>query len=206
MSSAKTNPTAVRHDWHSRSYVDEWIARDLQRDEERRQRLRQMLAFAGCRADAEIAVLDVGGGYGVVTEEVLRAFPRAVVTLQDYSEPMLARARQRLGQLRRQVRYAAGDLRDPSWIEPVGGPFDLIVSAIAIHNLRDLGHIAACYRAIAGLLKQGASFLDYDLFDLIGGIAAQTRMLEEAGFGIVDCVWQQPPLAIIAASDPHRAG
>ena len=63
------------HDWHSPSYVDQWITRDVTRDEERRVRLRQMLAAAPFAADAEIAVLDVGGGYGVVTEEVLRAFP-----------------------------------------------------------------------------------------------------------------------------------
>src|SRR5271157_6208819 len=96
MSSSNPPISVDHHDWHSRSYVDEWIARDITRDEERRQRLRQMLAAAPFARDGEIAVLDVGGGYGVVSEEVLRAFPRAVVTLQDYSQPMLDRARDRL--------------------------------------------------------------------------------------------------------------
>jgi SAM-dependent methyltransferase len=205
MSASAGGPSIVRHDWHSPSYVDEWIARDLERDDERRNRLRLMLAAAGYPAAAEIAVLDLGGGYGVVTEEVLRAFPRAVVTLQDYSQPMLDRARQRLAAHGGRVRYAAGDLRDPAWIEPVGGPFDLIVSAIAIHNLRDLGQIAACYRAIAGLAKPGGVFLDYDLFDRIGGLDAQLRTIEEAGFAVVECVWQQPPLAVVMGREP-RAG
>ena len=164
------------HDWHSPSYVDWWIARDQDRDAVRRQRLQAMLAHAKVAADAEISVLDVGGGYGVVTEEVLSAFPRARVTLQDYSEPMLAEARQRLAVYAGRTEFALADLREPSWVDRVGGPFDLAVSAIAIHNLRDIAAIAAAYRGIARVLKPGGLFLDYDLFfESIGGLARQTK-------------------------------
>ena len=189
-----------KHDWHSPSYVDDWIARDLARDAERRPRLREMLGAAPLARDAAIAVLDVGGGYGVVSEEVLGLFPRARVTLQDYSRPMLDAARRRLAQFRDRVGYAVADLRDPAWTEAVGGPFDLAVSAIAIHNLRRLDLIAQCYRGIARVLKPGALFLDYDLFDLIGGVAAQTESLKAAGFAAVDCLWQEAPRAILAAA------
>jgi hypothetical protein len=34
------------HDWHSREYVDDWIARDVQRDGQRRPMLQQMLKRA----------------------------------------------------------------------------------------------------------------------------------------------------------------
>ena len=206
MSSANERISVDHHDWHSTSYVDGWIARDLTRDEERRLRLRRMLAAAPFAAEAEIAVLDVGGGYGVVTEEVLRAFPRAVVTLQDYSQPMLDQARQRLAAHAERVKYAIGDLREASWTDAAGGPFDLAVSAIAIHNLRDLGQIAASYRAIAGVLKPDGVFLDYDLFGLIGGIEAQMQTIRDAGFAAVDCLWQQGRLAIIRALRPAAAG
>ena len=205
MSSGNERISVDHHDWHSPSYVDEWIARDVTRDEERRLRLRQMLAAASFTADGEIAVLDVGGGYGVVTEEVLRAFPRAIVTLQDYSQPMLDQARQRLARDDARVKYAVGDLRDPAWTDAVGGPFDLAVSAIAIHNLRDLAQIAACYRAIAGVLKPAGVFVDYDLFGLIGGVDAQMETICEAGFAAVDCLWEEGRLAIIRAKQPSRA-
>jgi trans-aconitate methyltransferase len=200
MSSLTEERPVDRHDWHSQTYVDDWIARDITRDAERRPKLREMLMAAPVARDAPLAVLDVGGGYGVVTEEVLNFFPQSRVTLQDYSRPMLDAAGRRLTSFGDRVRYAEGDLRDPGWTAAVGGPFDLAVSAIAIHNLRDLGLIAQCYGGVASVLKPGAAFLDYDLFDLIGGVAAQSEALKAAGFARVDCLWQESPRAILAAA------
>jgi 2-polyprenyl-3-methyl-5-hydroxy-6-metoxy-1,4-benzoquinol methylase len=203
MSSAHEGIPIDHHDWHSQGYVAEWIARDLTRDDERRKRLQQMLAAAPASPEDEIMVLDVGGGYGVVTEEVLHAFARAHVTLQDYSLPMLEEARRRLSAYAGRVGFAQGDLRAPDWVRQVGGPFDLVVSAIAIHNLRDRAEIAACYRAIAGLVKPEGAFLDYDLFELIGGIEAQLKTIRDAGFAKADCLWQEGRVAIIAAKEPQ---
>ena len=191
--------SVVEHDWHSDSYVDWWIGRDAEREAARRERLREMLARVRFAPDAAIAVLDVGGGYGVLTEEVLRAFPRARVTLQDYSQPMLDAARRRLAAAATPVSFVHSDLCDPGWVDRAGGPFDLAVSSIAIHNLREEGRMAAAYRGIAVLLKPGASFLDYDIFDRAGGVALHTRLLRAAGFAVVDCPWHEPPAAIIDA-------
>ena len=171
----------------------------MTRDAERRPRLREMLGAAPLSGEAAIAVLDVGGGYGVVSEEVLDRFGNAKVTLQDYSQPMLDAARRRLARYGDRVAYAVADLRHPAWTDAVGGPFDLAVSAIAIHNLRDRDLIAQCYRGIARVLKPGALFLDYDLFELIGGVATQTEALKAAGFTRVDCLWLEGPRAILAA-------
>src|SRR5690348_2050766 len=121
--------TLIPHDWHSTGYVAEWISRDAARDRDRRPLLQQMLSFAPFRRDTELEVLDVGAGYGVVSEEVLQAFPAARITLQDYSQPMLDRARQRLAGRSDRLRYVLCDLTDPSWPQQVGGPFDLAVSA-----------------------------------------------------------------------------
>jgi ubiquinone/menaquinone biosynthesis C-methylase UbiE len=195
-----TGRSVSEHDWHSPSYVDWWIARDQDRDAVRRQRLKAMLSHANVAPDADISVLDIGGGYGVVAEEVLIAFSRARVTLQDYSEPMLAEARQRLAAYTGRIDFALADLRDPSWGDRVGGAFDLAVSAIAIHNLRDIEAIAAAYRGIARVLKPGGVFLDYDLFfESIGGLSRHIELLREAGFARVECLWQEAPLASLAA-------
>src|SRR5712691_182208 len=126
------------HDWHSKAYVADWIARDSKRLGERQPIFELMIAAAPFARDAEIAVLDVGGGSGIVTAAVLDAFPRAKVTLQDYSEPMIENARKTFAARTEHVHYALCDLRDTAWEQAVGGPFDLAVSAIAIHNLGEL--------------------------------------------------------------------
>jgi len=187
------------HDWHSQTYVDQWIKRDESRDDVRRPRIRQMIAMAKLPREAAIEVLDIGAGYGFVTEEVLHAYPNARVTLQDYSELMLARARENLAKSLGQLSFVLADLSDPAWSERVGGPFDLIVSAIAIHNLRGLDKIAACYRGIAQLLKPGALFLDYDLFPIAGGIETHIGMMQEAGMSRVSRTWDDGHAAILVA-------
>jgi SAM-dependent methyltransferase len=201
MAATAENRSIGEHDWHSGEYVDWWITRDLSRDAERRQRLRDMLGQAGIAADADISVLDIGGGYGVVSEEVLTTFPGAHVTLQDYSEPMLAAARERLAADSARTSFVLADLTDPSWIDRVGGPFDLAVSAIVIHNLRDLALIANAYRGVARTLRPDGVFLDYDLFfDELGGVEHHVTLLRGAGFAQVECLWQQAPLATLKAS------
>jgi 16S rRNA G1207 methylase RsmC len=75
--------------------------------------------LASLERDSAVAVLDVGRGYGVVSEEILRAFPQVRVTLQDYSQPMLDHARRQLSGYGDRIRYVAADLCDPSWIDRV---------------------------------------------------------------------------------------
>ena len=200
MGVAQRDFSVGEHDWHSRDYVDWWLQRDREREVERRERLARMLTCAPFEREAEIAVVDIGGGYGIVSELVLEAFPRARVTLQDYSQPMLAEAKRRLAPYAGRVGFALADLTDPAWSERLGGPFDLAVSAIAIHNLRDTAAIAAAYRGVARLLKPGGLFLDYDLFfDKIGGVEGHRAMLREAGFARTLCLFQHPPAAALAA-------
>ena len=185
------------HDWHSQDYVTDWIAHDEARDPVRRPRLREMLGAAPFPRDARLAVLDVGAGYGAVSEELLGVFPQAQITLQDYSEPMLADARRRLAARAGQLRFVTCDLTDPGWAAQVGGKFDLAVSAIALHNLRDDPQIFACYRAIRDLLNPGGWFIEEDLF--FGGVEPHLAAMRDGGFAIAECRWQDPPRAIVAA-------
>ena len=190
------------HDWQSADYVSGWIEHDVARDPERRPRLRNMLSSALFPREAALAVLDVGAGYGVVTEEVLAAFPTARVTLQDYSPAMLDQARRRLAAHSARLSYVLCDLFDPAWPQDVGGPFDLAVSAIVLHNLASREKIFACYPAIHGLLKPGGCFLNYDRF--VDGVEEHLAELRAAGFGRVECTWQQAPIAIVVATRTDR--
>jgi len=186
------------HDWQSADYVAGWIDYDIARDPERRPLLRKMLALAPFARDAQLEVLDVGGGYGVVTEEVLAAFPKARVTLQDYSLAMLDQARRRLGGHHDRLSFVLADLTDPAWPQHVGRPFDLAVSAIVLHNLGGRDKIFACYPAIQGLLRPGGCFLNCDRF--VDGVDGHLTALRAAGFGSVECTWRDPPRAIVVAT------
>lgn len=186
------------HDWQSADYVSGWIEHDVARDPERRPLLRRMLASAPFPSGSELRVLDVGAGYGVVTEEVVAAFPAARVTMQDYSQAMLDQARQRLTAHADRLSFVLCDLFDPSWPQKVGATFNLAVSAIVLHNLGSREKIFACYPAIHGLLRPGGWFLNYDRF--VGGVEEHLTELRAAGFAQVECTWQQPPHAIVVAA------
>jgi SAM-dependent methyltransferase len=188
------------HDWHSREYVDHWINDDIMRDGLRRPLFQEALGYVPFSREAEIDVLDVGAGYGLFAEEVLKAFPRARVTLQDYSDPMLDRARERLAGYGRRIAYIKADLVDPAWGSKVGGPFDLAVSSLAVHNVETEELIRASYRAIYQLIKPEGVFLDYDLAGLVpGGVNTHIKWLRDAGFGRVELKWEKSRLAIVAA-------
>lgn len=184
------------HDWHSDDYVDKWIERDRTR-EERLPVLQQIMTFAPFAADAAISVLDVGAGYGIVARHVLAAFPKAKVTLHDYSQVMLDRARQELSKDAGRLSFVQSDLTDPNWTKNLGGPFDLALSGIAIHNLFDNALIAKVYAGIFSQLKPGGVFLDYDHFRRIGGIETHLDLFRKAGFKDVAKKWNQEETAVL---------
>jgi ubiquinone/menaquinone biosynthesis C-methylase UbiE len=176
------------HDWHSEEYVDQWIGNDVTRDAERRPVLRRVAELLPFARDAAVRVLDVGGGYGMLTREVLEELPNSTVVLHDFSEPMFDQARARLGPLVERVEFVRADLRDPSWVDAVDGPFDAVVSSIAIHNVRDPDRIRAIYAEIRPLVTDGGCFANLDLA-FPGGLEvdAQLGWLEQAGFRDVRC-------------------
>jgi tRNA (cmo5U34)-methyltransferase len=100
-------------------------------------------------------VLDLGAGTGLLSAAVLAAFPDVSLELLDGSEAMLAEAAQRLGTAVRAVHVADMAAHLP------GGPFDAIVSALAIHHLEDADKRALFARAHAAL-SPGGVFVNAD--------------------------------------------
>jgi tRNA (cmo5U34)-methyltransferase len=89
-------------------------------------------------------VLDLGAGTGLLARHVAAAWPDAELTLLDGAPAMLEQAR---GVLGGGARYVVGDLASPL----PDGPWDAIVSALAIHHLDDAGKRALFARAHAAL-------------------------------------------------------
>lgn len=112
--------------------------------------------------DSAPAILDIGAGWGPLSRHLLEAYPRARLTLLDYSAPMLDEARRRLAGHDGRVAYVLADLAQPGVLSAAGGPFDVIVSASTIHHL-PIERVQALYREIARALCPGGCFLNLDL-------------------------------------------
>jgi tRNA (cmo5U34)-methyltransferase len=111
-------------------------------------------------------VLDLGAGTGLLSGAVQAAHPDAGIELLDGSAEMLQEARSRLGGA---VGLQVGDLRD----ELPDGPYDAIVSALAIHHLSH-AEKRGLFRRAHERLRDGGVFVNAEQ------VAAPSRRLEDA--------------------------
>jgi tRNA (cmo5U34)-methyltransferase len=150
------------HDWLSPEYVDEWV-NDWSARDERHAQLRRVAVALPFARDEAIRVLDIGSGWGPLSQEILTYRPRSTVTLMDFSLPILEHARARLVAFGDRARYEQRDLRDPDWWKDLGGSIDAVVSSLAIHNLREPQAITGVYAAVRHLLRPHGCFFNLEL-------------------------------------------
>jgi tRNA (cmo5U34)-methyltransferase len=113
---------------------------------------RLQMEVAGATAGRVVRrFLDLGVGTGMTARGVLSVHPAAGVVGIDDSADMLAYARQALP--------AAADLRVARLEDPLlEGPFDLVVSALAVHHLDGEGK-ADLFVRVARVLVPGGRFV-----------------------------------------------
>jgi tRNA (cmo5U34)-methyltransferase len=111
--------------------------------------LQAVVADAAGEIDAR-SILDLGTGTGETLRRVAGHHPRARMIGIDESDGMLAAAR---------AAVPAADLRVARLQDPLPeGPFDLVVSALAVHHL-DADEKAALFRRVAERLAPGGRFV-----------------------------------------------
>jgi tRNA (cmo5U34)-methyltransferase len=147
-------------------------------------------------------VLELGTGTGETALRALANHPNARWTGIDSSEKMLARARERLPD---------ADLRVARLEDPLpAGPFDLVLSVLAVHHLdgpakRDLFSRVASVteRFVLGDVvvpersEDAVIEIDWE-YDLPSSVAEQLAWLAEAGFD-TDASYVRPDLALFVA-------
>ncbi|MGH2788669.1 MAG: class I SAM-dependent methyltransferase [Actinomycetota bacterium] len=152
-------------------------------------------------------ILDLGAGTGETARRVLALHRRAYLVGIDMSRSMLDVARDTLPSDRVDLRV--GRLEDP--LPP--GPFELVVSALAIHHLPSDGK-RDLFARIAGALPLGGLFVLGDVvvparpedavapltpdFDRPDRADDQLRWLEETGYA-TEIVWSWKDLVVIRA-------
>jgi tRNA (cmo5U34)-methyltransferase len=154
------------------------------------------------------AVLELGVGTGETMRRVRALHPEAVWVGIDASAPMLARAG---------AVFPDADLRVGRLEEPLPeGPFDLVVSALAVHHLPSDGK-RDLFRRVSSVVPPGGVFVLGDVVvpgrpedaqieidwvvDLPDRAADQVAWLGEAGFE-AEVVWAHRDLAVIRAIRP----
>lgn len=87
-----------------------------------------MLPFPSTRP---VRVLELGVGTGNLTQKILTRFPQSTVVGYELSEQMLAQARSKLAAFEARLQLCQGDISQTVF----PGPFDAVVSAIAVHHV-----------------------------------------------------------------------
>lgn len=199
---------------------DEWsdpgrVAEYLSREIPNRTTAEQMLLEA-LPARVE-RFLDLGSGDGRMVALVRSRHPEASAVGLDNSEPMLARAADRFS-ADPLVELREHELGLPLTVE---GPFDAVVSGLAIHHLED-ERKRELFGEVRALLAPGGVFANLDLVrpasaqiharfrreigragddpsDRLADLDEQLGWLREAGFGEVDCHFKWLEMALIVA-------
>jgi trans-aconitate methyltransferase len=155
-------------------------------------------------------VLELGSGPGLLAEQILARCPAVgPYTLVDFSQAMLEQSRLRLEAHAARTRFLRADFKTEDWPELVQGPFDLVLSLQAVHELRHKRHAPRLYRQLLPLLSPAAEVLICDhLPD--GAHTPRHRVLymnrdenvaafEQAGFSSVEIVWSDHDMAFYRA-------
>jgi tRNA (cmo5U34)-methyltransferase len=115
-------------------------------------------ATAAAVTPRAVTALDVGCGAGNYSLKLRQYLPSIRLTLVDLSQPMLDRARQRLGQS--VDRAVQTDIRNADF---TAGQFDIILAAAVLHHLRTPQEWEAAFASFFRWLRVGGGLWIFDL-------------------------------------------
>jgi tRNA (cmo5U34)-methyltransferase len=172
----------------------------------------QAQAVAAIEGAETHEILELGIGTGETARRILDQYPEARLTAIDSSPEMLERARE---------RFPEADLHLSQLEDPLPkGPFDLVVSVLAVHHLDAAGK-RDLFPRIGSVLRPGGRFVLADLvvpesdndvvtpidwvMDLPDRLDDQMKWLNAAGFS-TEALWSFKDLAVIRATPLRRRG
>ncbi|MDD2516026.1 MAG: class I SAM-dependent methyltransferase [Candidatus Gracilibacteria bacterium] len=110
--------------------------------------------------DTKFRVLDLGSGTGFLMEKILRKFPNVYIVGVDFSENMIKKAEENLKNYKGRYEMIKGDFTEVAF----GTGYDLIVSAVAVHNIADEKKIELTKKSSIAMNK-GSYFINGDFIE-----------------------------------------
>ena len=175
------------HDWDSPNYVSNWASGQDQKEIARQEPFRVLAQTIPYDKKLPIRILDVGAGYGALTQFLLGHFPNATAVCQDGSEEMAKLGQERMTHFKGRFDYVLCDFCKPGWSQKLTGTFEAAVSSIAIHNVGSPEIIERIYNDIFPLVKSGGCFINFDRER--PPLEDQMKWLRDAGFQDVQRFW-----------------
>jgi ubiquinone/menaquinone biosynthesis C-methylase UbiE len=182
------------HHWESAHYVANWAKGQDPKEAKRAQAFQVLADTIPYEKNLPIRILDLGAGYGALAKFLLQRFPNATAICQDGSEEMAKLGRERMKNLTRRFEYVLCDFSKCGWSKLLPGPFEAVVSSIAIHNVGSPNIIRSIYEDAYGLVKPGGCFLNFDRPR--PPWEDQMKWLRDAGFQKVQNFWHDENRAV----------
>jgi tRNA (cmo5U34)-methyltransferase len=123
--------------------------------------------------DSVLRILELGTGTGNLTHRVLEHFPQSTVVGYDVSAEMLARAHAKLAPGRARVHLHQQDFSQADF----PGPFDAVISAIAVHHVPPPIKPLLFHRLFAALRPGGVVVLGDAFAPSTPGVGERYRQL-----------------------------
>ena len=206
-------------EWTNREHVDHYLERA---DHFPRRAEGESVLLEQVPPDAR-RILDIGTGDGRLLDHLRRERPRMLGVGLDFSEIMLAAARERFDG-EDGVELVEHNLAEPL---PDLGRFDAVVSSMVIHHLED-ERKRALIGEVYELLEPGGVFANFEhvaspterlheaFFAAIGeppesedpsdrtlDVETQLGWLRDRGFEDVDCYWKWLEMALLIGIRPR---
>lgn len=163
-----------------------------------------------CATNIARTVLELGVGTGNTTKLILAEHPNAKIVGIDSSAKMLGAARQSLADA--DIDFRESRIQDPL----PDGPFDQVVSVLAVHHLT-AQEKADLFKRIEQVLIPDGRFILGDCviprnpteakvpyeegYDLPSTVDEQIEWLKEAGL-TAEIAWEQADLAVLVGTKP----
>jgi trans-aconitate methyltransferase len=154
-------------------------------------------------------VCDLACATGNTTFTLLTAYPDVSLTLLDEADDLLSVASEKIAEFEPHAQLLRADIPRDGDALP-GGPFDIVVSGLALERL--VGEDAApaeaetrcelLYRSVFEALVPGGHLIVGDQVEALG-LYRLMKAMERAGFVDVDCAWRQDDFFVIGGRVPE---